>query len=130
PPVPDSGALPSEPIMERDEQGVPKQFDTTPFEADPDTVGSGVCVFEPHLSDGNGPGAVFPQNWLRPRFRWTGTGSETAWEIKLTAPGQTNALRAYTTTTTWIMPDDTWKKIAAGIQDTDITVTIRGISPG
>lgn len=92
------------------------------FDADA-TVGSGVCVFEPHLSDANGPGALFPENWLRPRFRWEGEGA--TWEIKLEAAGQSNPLRAYTTQKEWTMPRELWDTISKGVQDTDITVTIR-----
>ena len=96
------------------------------FTADLTNPESGVCVFEPHLSDANGVGALFPMNWLRPRFRWTGAGGETAWEIRLTAGSQGTPILAYTNQTQWIMPKDMWDEIAAGVRD-DIQVSIRGV---
>jgi WD40-like Beta Propeller Repeat len=94
--------------------------------ANPDDFTAGaVCVHEPHLSDGKGPGALFPSNWLRPRFRWT--GSDTLWEIRLDAASQTNDLVVYTRSTEWVMPKDLWNTIAANVFD-EITVTIRGSS--
>lgn len=120
-PQPSSDAFPAEPVFEAgvDPAGV------TVFD-NPDDFVPGVCVHEPHLSDERGPGALFPINWLRPRFRWTGTGAETLWEIRLTATSQTNALKIYTTQTNWTMPKELWEKVATGVQD-DITVTVRGV---
>jgi len=94
--------------------------------ANPDDFTPGaVCVYEPHLSDANGAGALFPSNWLRPRFRWSGT--DTLWEVRLSAPSQTNDLVVYTKTTDWVMPKDLWTQIAGNVYD-EITVTIRGSS--
>ncbi len=120
-----SGAFPAEPIYV---DGTDANAATV-FQDNPDDFSPGVCVFEPHLSDNNGPGALFPQNWLRPRFRWTGTGSETVWEIRLQSGSQSNDLRVYTTDTQWIMPQDLWETISEGVQDVDITVTVRGSGP-
>lgn len=98
--------------------------------ADPNAgAQSGVCVHEPHLSDANGPGALFPKNWLRPRFRWTGAGSETLWEIRLSAKSQNNDLVVYTNKTEWAIPKDLWPAIAEGVRD-PITVIIRGLAGG
>src|SRR5690606_21037190 len=96
--------------------------------ADPEQFSPGVCVHEPHLSDANGVGALFPMNWLRPRFRWTGAGDETLWEIRWSASSQMNDLRAYTRNTEWLLPKETWEKIASGVVD-EITVTVRGHGP-
>lgn len=124
PPIqPDAGAFPAEPVYD---EGV-TEAEAAVF-SDPENFAAGVCVFEPHLSDALGPGALYPMNWLRPRFRWTGTGAETAWEIRLTAPSQTNAIKVYTRSTNWIMPKEMWDTIAAGVAD-DITVTVRGSGP-
>lgn len=90
---------------------------------------SGVCVHEPHLSDANGPGALFPKNWLRPRFRWTGSGAETLWEVRLSAASQNNDLVVYTKTPEWVMPKELWDKVRNGVPDA-ITVTIRGLAGG
>jgi hypothetical protein len=87
----------------------------------------GVCVLEPQLSNGATPGALFPRNWLRPRFRWTSTGGETLWEIRLTNDDQPDPLRAYTRDTQWILPADVWAKMRDLQKPT--TVTIRGVGP-
>lgn len=122
-PEPDAGAFQAEPIYD---EGV------TDAEAavfmDPENFAPGVCVFEPHLSDALGPGALYPINWLRPRFRWTGTGTETVWEIRLSAASQTNDVRIYTRSTNWTMPKEMWETIGNGVVD-DITVTVRGSGP-
>lgn len=119
-PMPNSHAFPDEPIFE----GGLDATAAAAFE-NPDDFTPGVCVYEPHLSDEKGQGALYPINWLRPRFRWTGSGSETVWEIRLTAASQESDMRVYTTDTEWIMPREIWESIASGIQD-DITVTVRG----
>lgn len=120
---PNGSAFPAEPIVvEGTDMGA-----TGPF-ADPENFMAGsVCVFEPHLSDANGVGALYPMNWLRPAFRWVGTG--TVWEIRLSAASQGNDLVVYTTKTEWTMPKELWDVIAAGVHD-EITVTIRGVSGG
>lgn len=119
----DPNSFPSEPILE---DGIT----TAEIEvfSDPEQFSPGVCVYEPHLSDANGPGALYPMNWLRPRFRWTGTGSETLWEIRWRAESQNNELRAYTRNTQWILPREIWEKVSRGVLD-DITVTVRGNGP-
>jgi hypothetical protein len=119
-PIPNSQAFPAEPIFEPGvNQAAIAAFDN------PDDFSPGVCVYEPHLSDERGAGALYPINWLRPRFRWTGSGSETLWEIRLTAASQQTPMRVYTTQTEWTMPRDIWETIAQGVAD-DITVTVRG----
>lgn len=122
--VPNGSAFPPDPLFEA---GVDASATTAFAQAGP--FGSGVCVYEPQLSDANGPGALYPQNWLRPRFRWTGTGSETLWEIRLHAESQDNDLVAYTRNTQWLMPKDIWEQIAQAVFD-PITVTIRGDAGG
>jgi len=121
PGTPNSGAFPSEPIFDA---GVDAS-EVTVFTADGAFTGP-LCVFEPHLSDANGVGALYPMNWLRPRFRWTGGGSETVYEIRLEAEGQNADMVVYTHETQWLMPPDLWDTIAKGVQNTDITVTVRG----
>ncbi len=122
-PEPDAGAFPADPIYD---EGV-TEAEAAVF-ANPEEFSPGVCVFEPHLSDDRGVGALYPMNWLRPRFRWTGTGGETAWEIRLSAPSQTNDLRIYTRSTNWTMPKEMWDTIASGVAD-DILVSVRGTGP-
>jgi hypothetical protein len=100
--------------------------DIAAFDGDA-TFAPGVCVVEPQLSTATTPGTLFPRNWLRPRFRWTGTGSESIWEIRLSNPDQPETLRAYTRDTQWILPAEIWARMAALSKPT--TVTIRGLGP-
>jgi hypothetical protein len=87
----------------------------------------GVCVLEPQLSNGTTPGALFPRNWLRPRFRWASSSNETLWEVRLENEDQPDPLRAYTRDTQWILPAEIWAKMKTLQKPT--TVTIRGIGP-
>lgn len=119
----DPNAFPAEPLLD---EGI-TAAETEVF-ANPEEFSPGVCVHEPHLSDANGVGALYPMNWLRPRVRMTGTGDETLWEIRLSAESQTNDLRAYTRNTEWLLPKEAWEKIAAGVLD-EITMTVRGHGP-
>ena len=50
--------------------------------------------------------SLFPNNWLRPRFRFTSRGRRSVYEIRLHAANQANDLVVYTTDTTWTMPKD------------------------
>jgi hypothetical protein len=108
--------------------GAITQADLAPFAAGDSFADGALCVLEPQLSDGTVPGALFPRNWLRPRFRWQGSGSETLWEVRLTAPGQTGALVAYTRDTQWVLPAEIWANMR-DIQE-PVEVTIRGLAGG
>jgi len=121
---PNSGAFPAEPIY--DDASI-TAGETAVFTADGAFTGA-LCVFEPHLSDSKGVGAMYPMNWLRPRFRWVGSGTETVYEVRLRADGQANDLVAYTRAPQWLMPQDLWTTIAEGVQNIDITVIVRGAS--
>jgi Tol biopolymer transport system component len=105
--------------------GVPGNFDD-----------SGLCIVEPHLGDfsGGNPGAVFPANWLRPRFRFVvDADSEDTYEIRLSAENEKHDLVVYTDKTTWTMSDTIWDRIRFVVLDSPITVTIRAVdrsSPG
>ena len=72
--------------------------DIAPFASSQDFTGGSLCVIEPQLSANGQPGALFPRNWLRPRFRWTSSGGETLWEIRMHTASQPDDLRAYTRT--------------------------------
>jgi hypothetical protein len=108
--------------------------DIAPFAASPDFKSGSLCVVEPQLSRDGQPGALFPRNWLRPRFRWTSTGGETLWEIRMHTEGQPEDLRAYTRSvpgeadTQWLVPKDVWKKMRE--ITSPVTVTIRGLGAG
>jgi hypothetical protein len=78
------------------------------------------CLYEPQV------GALFPNNWLRPRFRWTGNAS--LYELRVHAQREKNDLVVYTTKTEWVMPKEMWANLAAHVQDEPITVTLRALS--
>lgn len=97
--------------------------------SDKDSFSSpGPCVVEPQLSDDDQPGAMFPADWLRPRFRFTPTGDTDLFEIRLQADRQLNDLVVYTRETTWVMPAEIWDGLTKSVIDEPITVTVRGIN--
>lgn len=128
--------FPADPIFDTTDGVAPAPPDAATFFGDADNFGSsGACVREPQLSeDATGrPGALFPANWLEPRFRWQPLAGENLFEIRLSTAKETNDLVAYTTATTWIMPKDIWLKLAGNVHLEPIVVTIRGVntaSPG
>ncbi len=120
--------FPAEPIFDY-EQGSSPPTDAARFFGKADEFAApGACVLEPALSEGQRPGALFPRNWLRPRFRFTALPGEDLWEIRLSAALEEHALVAYTTRTTWTLPREIWKGLSAHVVDAPITVTIRGVS--
>lgn len=85
----------------------------------------GPCVAEP------ADGALFPNNWLRPRIRWTGNSS--VYEVRIHTARQANDLVVYTNKTEYYIPREVWSGVAGGSQglarnnyEEDITVTVRG----
>ena len=117
-------AFTAEPLLD---EGV-SAADIAPFAASPDFQSGSLCVLEPQLSTAELPGALFPRNWLRPRFRWASSGGETLWEIRMQTPDQPAELRAYTRYDEWLIPKDVWRKMRD--IKTPITVTIRGLGAG
>jgi hypothetical protein len=80
-------------------------------------------------------GALFPYNWLRPRVRWTAPADQTAFEVRISAPGEKNDYVVYTTNHYWALDKTTWTTIAGiegGAKGTlvgvPISVTGRGTS--
>ena len=78
----------------------------------------GPCLLEPQ------DGTLLPNNWLRPRFSWTATGSDDLYELHATAPNQMRDLVVYTDKTSWTMPKTMWLALAGHTQSMPITVTI------
>jgi hypothetical protein len=116
--------FPAEPIL----NGSPPANAAELF-GDPNTMGaSGPCVIEPPLATGNEPGALFPANWLRPRFVWTPLDDEDLWELRLQASKQVHDLVVYTSMPIWAMPLDMWVGLAGSALDEAVTVTVRGIN--
>jgi hypothetical protein len=94
---------------------------TTIFGGTP-SPGGGPCVYEPQ------DGTLFPNNWLRPRFSWTGTGD--LYQLRVSAANQADDLVVYTTDTTWTMPAAMWRGLGADSADTALTVTVSSSSHG
>jgi hypothetical protein len=122
--------FPAAPIFDTEGPTPPPANAAALFGEADDFAGPGPCVIEPQLSVGDTPGALFPRNWLQPRFRFVPAAGETVWEIRLSAPMQKNELVAYTTRTTWPMPREIWRSLTAHSADTPVTVTIRGAAAG
>jgi hypothetical protein len=79
----------------------------------------GPCLYEPEL------GSLFPNNWLRPRFRFTTSNKENLFEIKLTIPNEVDPLVIYTTMSGYTMPAATWSIIKRVGVGAPIHLTIR-----
>ncbi len=116
--------FPEEPLIDPESIAEVTDADIAAFGSNKDdfTPGS-LCVHEPQLGSGNAPGAMFPANWLRPRFSFSGDAS--MFEIRLSNPIQKHDLIAYTKSKSWKMPQEIWARVAANTH-TPITVTIRG----
>jgi hypothetical protein len=80
----------------------------------------GPCLLEPEDN------VLFPQNWLRPRFRWTAASGETLFELRLHAANQLSDLVVYTTSTSWTMPKPMWDALRTHSPTEAMTVAIRG----
>lgn len=119
--------FPTEPLFDREDGSAPPD-DAASYFGEPDDFGpQGACVLEPALSEGSRPGALFPRNWLRPRFRWAPLPGEDLWELRLSAAAEQHPLVVYTTRTTWTLPREIWRGLSAHVIDAPITVTLRGV---
>ena len=83
-------------------------------------TGGGPCLVEPE-SD-----VLFPQNWLRPRFRWTAANGSTLYELRLHVDNQISDLVVYTTNTSWTMPANLWDALRTHSPTIPMVLTIRG----
>jgi hypothetical protein len=82
----------------------------------------GPCVTEPE------DGALFPNNWLRPRVRVP--GSTGVLKITFHAAKEQDDLVAYINGESWAMPKEIWTKLAYHVVSEDITVTVQTPSGG
>jgi len=110
--------FPSSPILDT---GAPANAPTLFGSATSGAQTGGPCLLEPAV------GALFPNNWTRPRFQIQAAGGENLFEIRLHAALEANDLVVYTTATTWTMPKDVWTGLASHVQDMPITMTVRGL---
>ena len=79
--------------------------------------GSGPCVTEPE------DGALFPNNWLRPRVRVPGNTG--VMKITFHADMETMDLVVYASGEHWELPKDIWMALAKHIVGQDISVTVQ-----
>jgi hypothetical protein len=78
---------------------------------------NGPCVTEPEN------GALFPNNWLRPRVRVP--GSTGVLKITFHAAMEADDLIAYTNAESWALPKDVWTLLAHHVVEQDVTVTVQ-----
>ena len=90
--------------------------------------GAGPCITEPATITEGGVtrGALYPVNWLRPRFAFGDGGGLT--RITLSTPRQVNDLVAYTNNSSWKLPPDVWDALGKTTWDEEITVEIANSS--
>jgi hypothetical protein len=86
-----------------------------------------LCVLEPQLASGSSLGALFPSNWLRPRFRVSAAGVD-LFEIRLHSAAEAHDLVAYTLQKTWYLPASIWSGLTAAAAGQTVIVTIRALS--
>lgn len=108
--------FPEEPILE---DGVPPNAADLFGEAGTGAPTGGPCLFEPEI------GSLLPNNWLRPRFRFTAPANHNLFEIRLHAESEPDDLVAYTTQPLWTMAEELWTLVSANVRDEPITVTVR-----
>ncbi len=77
-------------------------------------------MFEPEL------GTLFPNNWLRPRFRFQAAHGENLFEITLRVPNQISPLRIYTRASGHIMAAALWK-IIGRVGTGTVELTLRSV---
>jgi hypothetical protein len=109
--------FPSSPILDNASQ----------FGASSSTSG-GPCIVEP------GDGTLVPNNWVRPRIRWTSNGSG-PFKITIHANREANDLVVYTSNKQWTMPKSIWTALAASAWDDgsgndQITITVADANSG
>jgi hypothetical protein len=76
---------------------------------DASSASGGPCILEP------GDGALLPNNWVRPRFRWVGGSSP--YQLTIHSGREANDLVVYTSNTQWTLPEVVWRQLAADAWD-------------
>jgi hypothetical protein len=91
-------------------------------------LSGGPCLSEPQVGTPPLPGALFPNNWTRPRFALSAPAGQDLFEIRVSCAAETQDLVVYTTNATWTMPKALWTDLASNYAGPPITVTVRGVS--
>jgi hypothetical protein len=87
----------------------------------------GPCLYEPEL------GSLFPNNWLRPRFRFNAAHQENLFEITLVVPNEKHPLVIYTTKSGYTLDKAAWASLttfAAGAGPIHVTVRSAVVTNG
>jgi hypothetical protein len=103
--------FPTDPIVEGGLTGVPTTF--------PTGTGASPCVSDP------APDALYPRNWLRPRFTWTVDTGHNVSLVRLTVANQVNPLVVITPNTQWAMPKSMWMALALHSPGHEVNVTVQ-----
>jgi hypothetical protein len=82
----------------------------------------GPCLVEPQM------GSLFPENWLRPRFRWNVLPPRSIVELRLRVDVESNDLVVYTNGTSWTMDEAIWTGLSRSAPGHPISVSVRRIS--
>jgi hypothetical protein len=80
----------------------------------------GPCIVEPESN------VLYPQDWLRPRFRWNAVGGQNLFELRLHVKNQIDDLVVYSTNTSWTMPLAMWSSLRTDSPTEPMTLSIRG----
>lgn len=104
--------FPTTPILDEGVSGDPAGM----FSGTPPTA-NGPCISEPE------DGTLFPNNWLRPRVKFTNPSGRLA-QIRMRAKNQTNDLVAYTTKSEWKLPHEIWAGLRGHQTEEDVEVTV------
>ena len=104
--------FPAAPILDDGVTGDPSGM----FNGTPPTA-NGPCISEPE------DGTLFPNNWLRPRVKFTNPSNRMT-QIRLHAKNQATDLVAYTTKSDWKVPKDVWLALRSHQVDDDVEVTV------
>jgi hypothetical protein len=83
-------------------------------------MSGGPCLVEP---EGD---VLYPQNWLRPRFRWTAANGANLFELRLHVDNQLQDLVVYTTNKSWTMPRPMWDALRTHSPTVPMKLSIRG----
>jgi hypothetical protein len=84
----------------------------------------GPCLLEPAIN------ALYPRNWLRPRFTWTAVAGDDLYELRLHVANQTADLVVCTEETSFTMAQAVWDLLRTDSNDVPIVVSIRSVATG
>ena len=116
------GDLPATPILDMPDGGAAAPSGSAQLFGPPSqgAQSGGPCLVEPRV------GALYPNNWLRPRFAWDDAELRACSSCASHADNQTNDLVVYTTQLQWTMPETMWSALSSHSQDVPMTVSVRG----